>query len=396
MQLKGLYERKGEIKERIDSIADQANREGRDLTDLEKRRIDSFFDEAERLNDEISKHGGELRENPNKQRVGREPSVNRMIGESNYATRAFDNYIRYGEWESRALGSSSGSGVMVPEEFNDQFVEVLKQTGSIFRVANVISTETNGGFPVPSVDNTGNSGSVVGENTQITSTSDPTVNDKTLSAYIYASDIYKVSRQLARSASFDLGNYLIRAVAESVNRKANADLTNGNGSSKATGIMDATNGASDSGVETSSNSAITYSELLDLYHSVDPLYRHRGDEPVGVWMMSDSALKVVRQVTDSNNRPLFIETSNGQGFNGSLFGHPVVVNNDMDDYAASNKPIIFGDIANRYWIRRVDSMEVLRLEEKYADYLQIGFIGYVELDGILTDTNAVKYLSTPA
>jgi HK97 family phage major capsid protein len=49
-----------------------------------------------------------------------------------------------------------------------------------------------------------------------------------------------------------------------------------------------------------------------------------------------------------------------------------------------------------YTIRRVRDMSVLRLEERFADYGQIAFIGFARYDGNLLDagTHPVKYLST--
>ena len=43
--------------------------------------------------------------------------------------------------------------------------------------------------------------------------------------------------------------------------------------------------------------------------------------------------------------------------------------------AASAKSVIFGPLG-KYMIRQVRSLAVLRLEERYADYGQVGFLGF--------------------
>ena len=48
-----------------------------------------------------------------------------------------------------------------------------------------------------------------------------------------------------------------------------------------------------------------------------------------------------------------------------------------------------------YQIRRVKELSVLRLEERFADYGQVAFLGFARYDGALLDagTHPVKYLA---
>jgi HK97 family phage major capsid protein len=78
-------------------------------------------------------------------------------------------------------------------------------------------------------------------------------------------------------------------------------------------------------------------------------------------------------------------------------GYPVVVNNDVVAMAANAKSILFGDF-KRYKIRRARGISLVRLNERYADNLQVGFFAYMRADGNLIDagTNPVKYYANSA
>ena len=50
--------------------------------------------------------------------------------------------------------------------------------------------------------------------------------------------------------------------------------------------------------------------------------------------------------------------------------------------AASQYSVLFGDLS-RYKLRKVGAIQVMRLVERYADYLQIGYIAWLRADGQL-------------
>lgn len=68
----------------------------------------------------------------------------------------------------------------------------------------------------------------------------------------------------------------------------------------------------------------------------------------------------------------------------------------MATMAQSSKSLGFGNIRQAYVIRIVKGLTVLRLVERYADYLQVGFLGFERADGTLQDSNAFKVHQTTA
>ena len=138
--------------------------------------------------------------------------------------------------------------------------------------------------------------------------------------------------------------------------------------------------------------AITYDELVDLTDSLDPAYLSTGNAR---FMMSQAARKVLRKLKDSQNRPLW-EPSLQAGTPDTLMGYGLSLNNYMSAPAAGVKSIGFGDIREAYVIRDVSDFALLRLSERYADYLQVGFLGFQRSDGTLQNASAFKTLQQAA
>ena len=65
--------------------------------------------------------------------------------------------------------------------------------------------------------------------------------------------------------------------------------------------------------------------------------------------------------------------------------------------AANARSVAFGDFS-KYLIREVLGPQVVRLNERFADALQVAFIGYQRADGRLVDagTNPIRLLQNSA
>jgi HK97 family phage major capsid protein len=76
----------------------------------------------------------------------------------------------------------------------------------------------------------------------------------------------------------------------------------------------------------------------------------------------------------------------------TILGYPFVINQAMAAMAASAKSIIFGDLS-KYLIRDVRDVQLIRLDERFAEYHQVGFLAFSRHDGDLLDagTDPVKH-----
>lgn len=291
------------------------------------------------------------------------------------------------ELRAQGVGTGSAGGYFVPTAFRDKIIEQLKFFGAVREVSEVITTETGASLPWPTNDDTANVGAILAENTQVTE-QDVVLGQATLDAYTYTSKLVRVSLQLLQDSAFDLETWLSRKLAERLGRATNAHFTTGTGTAQPDGIV--TNATIGKTGTTGQTLTVIYNDLVDLVHSVDPAYRNERSR----FMSHDLSIATVRKLRDDSGgaglgRPLW-EPSTQLGLPDSLMGYPIIANNDMPVMAASAKSIAFGDFQAAYVVREVLGIQLLRLEERYADYLQVGFLSFLRTDGTVQDANAVK------
>ncbi|MFD7093391.1 phage major capsid protein [Streptomyces xanthophaeus] len=285
--------------------------------------------------------------------------------------------------EVRALGTSpdTAGGYLVPDELRATMTETMKAFGGILSLANVITTATGNDLAWPSNDDTSNEGALLAENTQV-GEQDITVGRRALKAHTYTSKLVRLSLQLATDSVFDLEAWLPRKLGERIGRAAAGHFATGTGIDQPEGITTgATVGKQGASGQTTS---IIYDDLIDLEHSVDLAYRGNAR-----YLMSDSMLKTIRKLKDGQNRPLWVPTP-VTGMSPTINGWEYTIDNKMPVPAASAKTIIFGDIKAGYVVRQVQGVQMLRLAERYADYLQVGFIGFARFDGMVDDPSAIR------
>jgi HK97 family phage major capsid protein len=281
--------------------------------------------------------------------------------------------------------TTTGGGYVVPTGFSDQLEDAIKFFGGILGNVGEFTTETGAPLPWPTDNDTTNMGRILGVNTQVTET-DITFGQVTFGSFIFTSDSVLVPLALIEDSYFNLDSFIAKALGTRLGRLFNKKMTVGAGTTEPNGIQTAVIAAGNT-VQgaTGDATSIKYVDLVDVLHAVDPAYRNL---PTSKWMFHDSTLKALRLLVDGNNRPLWqpgLTAGFGQAFPETILDRPYVINNDMPVMAASAYPVLYGDLS-KYKVRRVASgTTVLRLVERYADYLQVGYIAFLRADGQLLD-----------
>ena len=143
------------------------------------------------------------------------------------------------------------------------------------------------------------------------------------------------------------------------------------------------------GTTTAAVAAVTADELITFYHTIDPAYRA---SPNFKMMFNDSTLQAIRKLKDGQSRYLIDGLKdNGAVLNLAGISVPYVINQAVASMATGVRFMVAGDFS-RYIVRRVREYQMLRLNERYADFLQVGFLGFGRFDGNLRNTAAVKYM----
>ena len=101
---------------------------------------------------------------------------------------------------------------------------------------------------------------------------------------------------------------------------------------------------------------------------------------------------------DTLNRPLFIPSPNS-GTLDQILGIPIALNQAM---ASATTPsaigVLLGDLNEGYMLRTDGDLTIKRLDERYADSLEVGFLGYARIGGYSTDggTHPILKMATHA
>jgi HK97 family phage major capsid protein len=289
------------------------------------------------------------------------------------------------------VGTGAAGGFMVPPEFRNILVETLLASGPMLQLAERLETDSGANIPWATNDDTANEGAILAENVQI-SEQDVTLGQASLDAYMYTSKLVRVSYQLMQDRP-DFDTWLARKLGERLGRIYNRHATTGTGTAQPDGIVtSATPGVTGSG-SFATTGGISYTNLVDLVESVDDAYLQSLTGPR--FMMHQTVRRALRRLLDTQNRPIW-EPSLQAGTPDSVIGYPTSINNHMPTLAASSKSLLFGDISAAYVVRIVRQNELARLNERYADFLQVGFFSFGRFDGTMQNASAVRVFQTTA
>ena len=272
--------------------------------------------------------------------------------------------------------TTPGGGNTIPNAMMAALEEALKAHGGVRDVATVIRTDSGATLPVPTVNDSTEVATILAINTEADVKS-MSFGQKTFSAYKYTSGVVLIPKELMEDSAVDLPSFIGGALGTRVARGTNAHFTTGQATdTQPQGIVNDTV----AGVTAATRNTVTYGELLSLQHAVDPAYRA---DPSCGWMFSDNTLQKVKQLVDSQGRPLWMPGLT-VGEPDTLLGYGFTINQDMASMGtatgAAKKAILFGAM-NRYWIRDVRDITLLRLDERYATLAQTAFLTFSRHDG---------------
>jgi HK97 family phage major capsid protein len=311
--------------------------------------------------------------------------------------------------EGSQPGQISGSGgtyggYTVAQDFWQHMQVALRAYGGMAADFKQIDTPTGAIMPWPTINPTGVVASVItSELTQLNPDNPYVFGQGVLSAWTIATDPVLVSLQLANDSAFDLDAFIRDRFAESIGREVAALAVSGTGSSQPLGLITAlaagsafSAGAGASGggwlqlgtataVKTFAGSTtelaanvLSPQTVLSMVAAIDPAYW----DGAKFYLNATMALNQ-RGVVDDNGRPLLnLENGYADGAIGTMLGFPVVVDNNLPSLAASTVGgPVFGRLSDAMVQRNVrNGTSIMRLQERYADYLAIGYLGWLRTD----------------
>ena len=383
-----------------DAIVAAAQAEGRSMTSEEKTKFEAIEADARGLKQEyeIIERNAEM-----KKEIAANEGEARSAAPKATASSAFSKYLRHGmgslNAQERSLiqqrgtatqatvgGTPEGAlgGFLVPQEFSNELDVATLFTGEVERLAKKLNTASGGLLDYPVVDDTATDAILTTETSAVT-TADMQFANKQLSAYNYSS-LVKVSAQLLQDSAFDLNSFLVEAMGERIARATNAAFTNGTGTSQPQGII-----TGSTAVAAGAAGSITADDLLNLIYSVDSSYRNKASFGL---MAHDNIISAIRSlgIGETNDFPVFIPSME-VGQPDRVMGVPIYVNNDMESSIATTKKTVLAADFSKYVVRNAGGVQFLRLNERFMNNLEVGFIAYKRADGIVLNDAAVKHLA---
>lgn len=400
MKILELKEKRASFVQQARELIDRAEAEKREMTAEEEMQYD-------RLMAEIDKLGKAIEREERLAFLEKEISTSHGVvagrvfpvsGENVAGTHATPEYrsaflkvLRYGNGaldtgeyrlllnpEVRALAVSvdAAGGYLVPTETEKNIVKKLETLNVFRRIASVVPFSGTKDIPV---EGDIGSASWVDEGATFTE-SDVTFGRVTIEAHKLGT-IIKVSEELLLDAAFDLEVYLTDVIARRFAKAEEAAFVAGDGVNKPLGVIK----SAGVGVTTAVSNAITADEVIDLFYSVEPVFRQNA-----TFLMNDTTAKVIRKLKDSDGQYIW-QPGLAAGEPDKLLGRPVVYSNAMPSIGAGNEVIAFGDFTY-YLVGDRQGRVVQRLNELFAATGQVGFRAYQRVDGKLTISDAVKVM----
>lgn len=278
------------------------------------------------------------------------------------------------------VGVDTEGGYLVPDTFEKHLVEALESKKIVRSHAHVFKT-SSGAHKIPVVTSKGTA-SWIDEEGAIPE-SDDTFGQQLIGAHKVGT-IIKVSEELLNDSAFDLESYFTKEFARRIGNKEEAAFFTGDGIGKPLGLLAATGGA-EIGVTAESATEITADEIIDLFYSLDAPYRENA-----IWILNDATIAAIRKLKDADGQYLWQKALH-EGDHETLLGKRIYTSPYVPTLGANNKTVIFGDL-EYYWIGDREGITFKRLNERYADTGQIGFLATKRLDAKLILPEAVKVL----
>ena len=278
------------------------------------------------------------------------------------------------------VGTDTEGGYLVPDTFEKKLITTLEEENVIRKHAHVFTT-SSGSHKLPVVSTRGTA-AWVDEEGQIPE-SDDAFGQQLIGAH-KISTLIKVSEELLNDSAFDLENYFATEFARRIGNAEEAAFLTGNGSGKPTGIL-ADIGGAEIGVTAASETAITADEIIDLFYSLKSPYRKKA-----IWVLNDRTIKAIRKLKDSNGQYLW-QPALHEGEYDTILGKHIYTSPFAPEIGAGAKTIAFGDFSY-YWIGDRQGVAFKRLNERYAETGQVGFLASKRVDAKLVLPEAIKVL----
>lgn len=385
---KEMMEKKNDLITRAEQVLDKAKQEKRELTDDEASELAEIRDnvrkivETLKLDDDMKEIGYDMQkkqdDTPTEKPAGNPPEDNQKRSVEDAEHDAFDNYIRgYAFHERAGELDKATNGAVIPKTIANQIIK------KVYDICPVLeqSTQYNvkGTLDIPYYDDSASKITVAyNEEFKALTSSNGNFKSIELTGFL-AGALSKISVSLINNAQFDIVNFVVTDMAESIKRFIEHELLVGT-PSKVTGLSTLKNT-----VTAASQTAITADEVVKLHDAIKDAYQNGA-----IWVMSSATRTALRLLKGADGHYLLNDDISSP-FGTTLIGRPVYVSDNMPEITEGSTAIYYGNfkgLATKF----NEQLNVQVLREKYADEHAVGVIGWFEFDSKVQDEQQLAKL----
>ena len=348
----------------------------KDLTSAAEAEQRAFSEEETAKFDELEKKVNTLDASIQRMERARDLSLNVIsekkkeeLTQEQLEERAFEAFLRSEVLQERAgdVNMTKGeNGAVIPTTIANKIITKVHEISPIYSMAtkyNVNGTLTIPYYPADANDVTM---AFATEFDELESTSGK-FNSIQLTGFL-AGALSKISKSLINNSQFNIVDFVITNMAETIARWLEGKLING-----ATGKIDGAIAGITQAVQTAAATAITANELIDLQESIPDAFQANA-----CWIMSRATRTAIRKLKDREERYILNQDATTKwGY--TLFGKPVYVSENMPAMTAGNASILYGDFSGLA-VKMSEDMEIQVLREKYATQHAVGVVAWMEVD----------------
>ena len=362
MNLKGLEEKRNDLKSQMSSLLDTAKAEERAMNENEVAEFDKLEQEIKNIDATIERE--EKVNNMEEKEVKVEA---RELTVEERDIKEFDSYLRNRESNLTV----ADNGAVIPTSIVNKIIK------KVYDVCPILERSTKynvkGKIQIPYYDDKTNAITVAfaTEFTELTSNVGNIKNIE-LGGYL-AGALTLVSNSLINNSQFDIVNFVVNEMASAIARFIEDTLLNGKG--EVDGLSKV------SGQTTAGAGVVTADEVIKLKDAVKDAYQGNA-----MFIMHPETRTALRLLKDGNDRYLLNDDITSP-FGTTVLGKPAYVS----DNAPKNK-IFYGDmscLATKF--SETANIQVLR--EKYATQHATGIVGWVEFDSKVEDAQGISVLT---
>jgi HK97 family phage major capsid protein len=267
------------------------------------------------------------------------------------------------------LTTSTSGAAVIPQLMSPELIVALREFAPVLSIVDNRVTDNNGApMKMSLVNYTSVVLPVVVEGAAF-----PEIDPTFTSAIVNVDKlggIVKLSAEELADSNFNLSAWLTEQWANVMGVSLEHYVTLGNGSHIA-GLLTLA-GAGPTGAAVG---LVGYPDIAALFGSVASAYARNGS-----WQMSTATRAALMGLVATTGEPIF-DRDLGAPFS-SIFGRPVIINDSLPGIATGSTSILFGDFLKGYLLRTDGAPTIKRLDERYADTDEVGFIIRTRVGGV--------------